>query len=81
MKQLLPCLLAILSLAGPAEAQTDSVDVFVRGFIRRHNIPAAAISVVHHGKVMKAAGYGSSVTGTPSSARSKRQMKKMWARN
>jgi CubicO group peptidase (beta-lactamase class C family) len=57
MKRLLPCFL-ILLLAGPADAQTDSVDVFVRDFIRRHNIPAAAVSVVHHGRVVKTAGYG-----------------------
>ena len=58
MKQFLWCLLALLSLAAPADAQTDSVDAFVRDFIRRHDIPAAAVSVVHRGKVTKAAGYG-----------------------
>jgi CubicO group peptidase (beta-lactamase class C family) len=58
MKQFPWCLLALLSLPAPADAQTDSVDAFVRDFIRRHDIPAAAVSVVHRGKVMKAAGYG-----------------------
>ena len=38
MKQFLRCVLAILSLAAPAGAQTDSVDAFVRDFIQRHNI-------------------------------------------
>lgn len=51
-------LLAMLSLAHPVGAQADSVDAFVRDFIQRRNIPAAAISVVHHGRVVKAAGYG-----------------------
>jgi CubicO group peptidase (beta-lactamase class C family) len=58
MKRFLQSLFALLSLAGPARAQTDSVDTFVRDFIRRRNIPAAAISVVHHGVVVLAAGYG-----------------------
>jgi len=58
MKHLLSWLPAVLLLASPADAQTGSVDAFVRGFIRQHNIPGAAISVVHHGKVVKAAGYG-----------------------
>ena len=58
MQRFLWCLLAALSLTGPAKAQTDSVDAFVREFIRRHHIPAAAVSVVHHGRVVKAAGYG-----------------------
>ena len=58
MKPFLRCLPALLSLAGPAGAQADSVGAFVRDFIGRHRIPAAAISVVHHGKIVKAAGYG-----------------------
>jgi CubicO group peptidase (beta-lactamase class C family) len=51
--------IATLSLGRQVGAQqTDSVDAFVRDFIRRHQVPAAAISVVHHGRVVKAAGYG-----------------------
>jgi CubicO group peptidase (beta-lactamase class C family) len=59
MKVFRQSVIAALSLAGRVGAQqTDSVDTFVREFIRRHNVPAAAISVVHHGRVVKAAGYG-----------------------
>ena len=59
MKHFPRCLLALsLAVPAPADAQTDSVDAFVRGFIGRHDIPAAAISVVHRGRVVKAAGYG-----------------------
>jgi D-alanyl-D-alanine carboxypeptidase len=58
MKRLLQCLLAILPFAKAAYAQSDSVDAFVRDFIGRHKIPGASVSVVHHGGVVKAAGYG-----------------------
>jgi CubicO group peptidase (beta-lactamase class C family) len=58
VKRLLRRVLALLSLATAANAQTDSVDAFVRDFIKRHNIPGAAVSVVHRGRVVKAAGYG-----------------------
>jgi len=58
MKRLLPGLVVLLAHASAAKAQTDSVDAYVRDFIRRHNIPAAAISVVHRGRIVKAAGYG-----------------------
>ncbi len=49
---------AVLALSRVADAQSDSVDAYVRDFIKRHNVPAAAISVVHHGRVVKSAGYG-----------------------
>jgi D-alanyl-D-alanine carboxypeptidase len=58
MKRLLQCVVAMLSLASAAHAQTDSVDAFVGDFIQRHRIPGAAISVVHRGRVVKATGYG-----------------------
>jgi CubicO group peptidase (beta-lactamase class C family) len=59
MRRLLLALAATVVFSGAAGAQTgDSVDAFVRAFIRQKNIPSAAISVVHHGKVLKAAGYG-----------------------
>jgi D-alanyl-D-alanine carboxypeptidase len=59
MKPLFHSLAALLLLTGTAGAQQgDSVDALVRDFIRQKNIPSAAISVVHHGQVMKSAGYG-----------------------
>lgn len=57
MKRLLPLLL-VATLATAAQPQGDSVDAYVRGFMERRKIPGAAVSVVHHGKIVKAAGYG-----------------------
>ncbi|MEP7344933.1 MAG: serine hydrolase domain-containing protein [Gemmatimonadaceae bacterium] len=58
MKRFLRWCVVMASLASQAKAQSDSVDAFVRAYIQRHNIPAAAISVVHHGRIVKATGYG-----------------------
>jgi len=53
------CVIATLALTGQLGAQApDSVDAFVRDFLQRHRVPGAAISVVHHNQVVKAAGYG-----------------------
>ncbi len=38
--------------------QADEIDDYVKGFISRHRIPAAAIAVTKNGKLVKAAGYG-----------------------
>ena len=59
LNRVLQVLLAVLPLVR-LSAQSDSVDAYVRDFIRRHNIPAAAVSVVYHGRVVKSAGYGKS---------------------
>jgi CubicO group peptidase (beta-lactamase class C family) len=59
MKAFRHSVIATLLAVGQVGAQqVDSVDAFVRDFIRRHNVPGAAVSVVHHGRVVKAAGYG-----------------------
>lgn len=59
MGPLLRSLVTIVAVASPASAQAqDQVDSYVREFIQRKNIPSAAISVVRHGQVVKAAGYG-----------------------
>lgn len=50
--------IALLALPSAVAAQTDAVDALVRDFIKQKNIPAAAIAVVHHGRVVKTAGYG-----------------------
>lgn len=59
MKRISLALLLTLSLVPELKAQrADTVDAIVRDFIRRRNIPAAAIAVVRRGRVMKVAGYG-----------------------
>ena len=58
LRPLLGCCVAIVAIAGHAGAQGDSVDAFARAYLQRHKIPSAAIAVVHHGRVVKAAGYG-----------------------
>src|SRR3954470_13575697 len=59
MKGFARCVIATLALTGQLGAQApDSVDAFVRDFLQRHRVPGAAISVVHHNQVVKAAGYG-----------------------
>jgi CubicO group peptidase (beta-lactamase class C family) len=54
-------LLATVMLLGAFHdpGSPDRIDRYVRAFIERHRIPSAAIAVVHHGRVVKSAGYGS----------------------
>ena len=56
MKRVLAFLVAVAPAA--VSAQSDSTEAFVRAFIRRYNIPAAAVTVARHGRVVKAHGYG-----------------------
>jgi len=59
MKRISLALLLALSLVPELKAQrADAVDAIIRDFIRRRNIPAAAIAIVRRGRVVKVAGYG-----------------------
>ncbi len=49
---------AVVLLCCVQTTYADQVDDYVRGFIQRHQIPGISIAVVHHGKLVKAAGYG-----------------------
>ena len=50
--------IAFMLAAGPAGAQTHTMDGFVRDFLERHGIPGASIAVVRDGRIVEAAGYG-----------------------
>lgn len=55
--------IAALALASLAPA--DRVDDFVRGELKRHNLPGLALCVVKDGKIVKKAGYGLANLETP----------------
>lgn len=46
------------SAIGQARTQSDSVDAFVREFMRSRKIPGAAITVLRNGRAVMTAGYG-----------------------
>jgi CubicO group peptidase (beta-lactamase class C family) len=49
--------LTLLALLRPSFAD-DDIDTFVRSEIERQQIPGASVVVMHHGRSVKAAGYG-----------------------
>jgi len=49
---------AAIAPAAPETALPDRIGDYVRGFLQRHAVPSAAVSVVKDGAVVFAAGYG-----------------------
>lgn len=58
-------LVPIAALALGSLAQADRVDDFVRGELKRQNLPGLALCVVKNGKIVKKAGYGLANLETP----------------
>jgi CubicO group peptidase (beta-lactamase class C family) len=48
----------LLLIVAPVVAQADKTDDFVRGELKRQNIPGLSLAVVKDGKIIKADGYG-----------------------
>jgi CubicO group peptidase (beta-lactamase class C family) len=51
-------LAALVTLIAAVAVRADAIDDLVQAEIKRQKIPGAAVAVIHHGKVTKAAGYG-----------------------